>query len=151
LAMPTDDLSRSHWSVTGKKVPGFDAPIPSNYIVGRNLTLLAKASVFCAMNRVGAIAMAPLEANPFPDANRRFFNAFARAVEIGVGLKLRIITPYVGTSKADVIKRGRQLPLELTVSCIRPRGIVHCGACTKCAERIEGFRIARVADPTIYA
>jgi 7-cyano-7-deazaguanine synthase in queuosine biosynthesis len=28
---------------------------------------------------------------------------------------------------------------------------VHCGACTKCAERVEGFLDAGVPDPTHYA
>jgi 7-cyano-7-deazaguanine synthase len=37
------------------------------------------------------------------------------------------------------------------VSCIKPRGAVHCGRCTKCAERVEGFRLAGVPDPTRYA
>jgi hypothetical protein len=26
--------------------------------------------------------------------------------------------------------------------------ITHCGRCAKCAERIEGFRHAKVSDPT---
>jgi 7-cyano-7-deazaguanine synthase len=28
---------------------------------------------------------------------------------------------------------------------------VHCGRCSKCRERIEGFRDAGVEDRTIYA
>jgi len=50
-----------------------------------------------------------------------------------------------------VIALGRGLPLQLSVSCIKPRGIIHCGRCTKCAERVEGFRRAGIPDPTRYA
>ncbi len=152
LELPMGDLAGDHWSMTGRNVPGYRAALSSNYILGRNLTLLSKAAVFCARHAIGEIAMAPLESNPFPDARPEFFRAFARAVEIGVGLKLKVRTPFAGLTKADVVKRGAGMPLALTVSCARPtKGNLHCGACTKCAERVEGFAAAGVPDPTPYA
>jgi len=151
LQLPMGDVAAGHWGITGRKVPGYHAPVASNYIPGRNLSLLAKGAVFCAGHRIGAIAMAPLESNPFPDARPEFFRALERAIDLGVGLKLRILTPYVGMTKAQVIRRGANLPLRFTLSCARPQGIIHCGRCTKCAERIEGFRDAGIPDPTRYA
>jgi 7-cyano-7-deazaguanine synthase len=151
LKLPMGDVSGDHWSMTGRNVPGYDAALASNYIPGRNLSLLCKTAIFCARARIGEIAMAPLESNPFPDARPEFFRAFARVVDLGVGIKLKISTPFAGMTKADVVSRGADLPLELTVSCARPKGIVHCGACTKCAERVEGFAVAGVEDPTAYA
>jgi 7-cyano-7-deazaguanine synthase len=151
LEMPMGDLSGDHWSMTGRNVPGYRAALSSNYILGRNLTLLSKAAVFCARHAIGEIAMAPLESNPFPDARPEFFRAFARAVELGVGLKLKVRTPFAGLTKPDVVRRGAGMPLALTVSCARPKGNLHCGACTKCAERVEGFAAAGVPDPTSYA
>ena len=148
--LPMIDLAGDHWSVTGRGVPGYDAALSSNYILGRNLSLLTKAAIFCARERIGEIAMAPLESNPFPDARPEFFRAFARAVELGVGIKLKIRAPFAGRSKAEVVRRGAGMPLELTVSCARPNGNIHCGACTKCAERVQGFLEAGVADPTLY-
>lgn len=150
LDLPMTDIAPGHWSVSGRRQPGYRAAISSNYIVGRNLGLLSKAAIFCAARRIGEIAMAPLEANPFPDARPEFFRALARAIELGTGLRLKMSTPFVGLSKARVIRRGRDYPLRLTVSCMRPKGLLHCGACTKCAERVEGFRAARIADPTRY-
>jgi len=94
--------------------------------------------------------MAILEENPFPDARPVFFDALSKAVDLGVGLRLRISTPLIGRSKPQVIVLGRGLPLQLSVSCLKPRGAVHCGTCTKCAERVEGFRLAGVKDPTRY-
>jgi len=151
LELPMGDLAGDHWSMTGRNVPGYRAALSSNYILGRNLTLLSKAAVFCARHAIGEIAMAPLESNPFPDARPEFFRAFARAVELGVGLKLKVRTPFAGLTKADVVRRGAGMPLALTVSCARPKGNLHCGACTKCAERVEGFADAGVPDPTPYA
>jgi 7-cyano-7-deazaguanine synthase len=149
--LPMTDLAGDHWSVTGHRVPGYNAAASSNYILGRNLSLLTKAAIFCARERIGEIAMAPLESNPFPDARPEFFRAFAKAVELGVGIKLKIKTPFAGHSKAEVVRRGAGMPLELTVSCARPNGNIHCGACTKCAERVHGFLAAGVPDPTLYA
>ena len=40
-------------------VMGYRAAVSSNYIVGRNLSLLAKAAIFCAYNRTGEIAPKP--------------------------------------------------------------------------------------------
>jgi 7-cyano-7-deazaguanine synthase len=151
LDFPTIDITRDHWSVTGKAVPGYRASLASNYIPGRNLSLLTKAAMFCARNRIGEIAMAPLQSNPFPDARPEFFRAFARAVKLGLELPLRVLRPFEGLAKSGVIKKGRALPLELTLSCANPRGSLHCGSCTKCAERVQGFRAARVSDPTRYA
>jgi 7-cyano-7-deazaguanine synthase len=151
LDLPMTDIAREHWSVTGRGVPGYRAKVESNYIVGRNLSLIVKAAIFCAHNRIGEIAMAPLESNPFPDARPQFFRAIERAVLLGVGLPLRIRTPFAGMTKAQVIRKGRALHLELTLTCASPRGATHCGRCTKCAERAQGFAAARVPDPTRYA
>ena len=150
LDLPMTDVAANHWSVTGRGVPGYRAATSSNYIVGRNLSLLVKAAVFCAYHRIGEIAMAPLDANPFPDARPQFFRAAERAIALGVGLPVKIRVPFVWLSKAQVIRRGRGLALGFTLSCARPRGLVHCGACTKCAERIEAFAAAGIEDPTRY-
>lgn len=151
LAMPVSDIDDAHWAVSGRRVPGYRASVVSNYLPGRNLTLLTKAAMFCARERISEIAMAPLESNPFPDARPEFFRAFERAAELGLALKIRVTTPFLGMTKSDVIRRGRALPLVLTLSCANPHGTVHCGACTKCAERIEAFAAAGVPDPTRYA
>ena len=150
LDLPMTDVAASHWSVTGRGVPGYKAAASSNYIVGRNLSLLVKAGVFCAYHRIGEIAMAPLDTNPFPDARPQFFRAVEHAIALGLGLPVKIRVPFVGLTKAQVIGRGRGLALGFTLSCIRPRGLVHCGACTKCAERIAAFAAAGVVDPTRY-
>ncbi len=151
LDLPMNDVARGHWTLGGRGVPGYRAAVSSNYIPGRNLSLLSKAAIFCAKNRIGEIAMAPLMSNPFPDARPQFFRAFERAVATGLELPLRVRTPFVKMEKADVVRRGRMLPLQFTMSCANPRGGLHCGECTKCAEREAGFRDAGVPDPTRYA
>lgn len=150
LDFPAGDLYGDHWSTTGRDVPGFHTALDSNYLPGRNLLLLSKASVFCALRGIDRIALAPLANNPFPDGTMAFFRSFAKLAKRALSVDLRIELPYRDLQKAEVIRRGADLPLELTFSCIQPMGLQHCGNCTKCAERQRGFTEANVPDPTTY-
>ena len=154
LEMPVRDLYGDHWSRTGEDPPGRESPDQAVYLPGRNLLLLAKTGVLAARRGCRAIVMGPLAANPFPDGRRVFFDRMGEAVGLAMGLDqaLPIETPFAGLSKADVIRRGRELRLDLTLSCLAPEpDHGHCGRCNKCAERIRGFAAAGIEDPTKYA
>ena len=152
LELPLAPLyGTGHWSVSGRGVPGFRAGLASNYLPGRNLLLGSLASVHCARNRIPVLALALLADNPFPDATPRFLSGLARVASQGLGARIAVRAPFRRLSKVDVIRRGGHLPLEHTLSCARPRGLRHCGACTKCAERHQAFVRAGVTDPTRYA
>lgn len=151
LEMPVADLYGDHWGVTGRGVPGPDSPDEAVFLPGRNVLLLAKALLWCHGHGVPAVALAPLESNPFPDATPAFFTAFQDVVNQAVGGSVRVLWPYLGLGKAEVMRRGRGLPLGLTFSCIRPVGGRHCGACNKCAERRRAFADAGMIDPTEYS
>jgi 7-cyano-7-deazaguanine synthase len=150
LDQPVADLYGSHWSITGRGVPDADSPDEAVFLPGRNVLLLAKPLLWCHLNRVPALALAPLEANPFPDATPEFFAAFQDAVNRAVGGRVRVVWPYAGRTKAEVLWAGRHLPLGETFSCIRPLAGRHCGRCNKCAERRRGFAAAGLPDPTEY-
>jgi 7-cyano-7-deazaguanine synthase len=150
LDMPVADLYGDHWSVTGRGVPGADTADEAVFLPGRNVLLLSKAMLWCHLRGVPAVALAPLESNPFPDATPAFFAAFERVVNQAVGGSVRVLRPYLGLHKSAVMDRGRGLPLGLTFSCIRPIEGRHCGACNKCAERRRAFLDAGMADPTAY-
>ena len=150
LESPVADLYGDHWSVNGRDVPGFESSLDSNYLPGRNLLLLSKIAVFCALHDAETIAMAPLADNPFPDGTEEFFRCFAIAASKALDRSLVVELPFRHLAKAEVIRRGQGLPLELTFSCIQPDGVEHCGDCTKCAERQQGFAAAGIVDPTRY-
>lgn len=150
LNLPMRDLYHGHWSLTGYNVPDYQSDDPSVYLPGRNLLLLSKASLFCAMNRIGILALGPLKGNPFPDSSKTFFRSFEKAASWGLDFPISIMTPYRNRSKEEVLRRGRSLPLELTFSCIQPIGQYHCGICNKCAERQKAFKNSSLPDKTIY-
>jgi 7-cyano-7-deazaguanine synthase len=157
LAFTVQDLyPATHWAIRGEP-PAYDTPDEDVYLTGRNLVLLAKAGIWCAIHRVPRIVLGPLAGNPFPDATAQFFDAMATALSRGLGFPIAIATPYRDFHKADVILRGHELgvPFEHTLSCMNPQvtggGIRHCGACSKCRERQEAFAEARLPDPAFYA
>jgi 7-cyano-7-deazaguanine synthase len=151
LRVPVGDLYGDHWSLSGEQVPGADSPDEAVYLPGRNVLLLGKAMIWCHLHGIAELALASLAANPFPDATPTFFSSLQEVVNQAICGKVRIIWPYLGLSKSDVIRRGSRFPLEHTFSCMRPRnGGRHCGQCNKCAERQRAFMEAGVADPTPY-
>jgi 7-cyano-7-deazaguanine synthase len=149
LEMPATDLYGRHWSTTGN-IPDATAADEAFYLPGRNVLLLSKALIWCRMNRVPVLSMGILEANPFPDATPEFFRDFASVVGRATGGSTIIKTPYAGLSKIDVVRRGREFPVQFTLSCMNPRSGRHCGECGKCAERGRAFAAAGVPDPTDY-
>lgn len=151
LELPVTDLYGEHWSVTGANVPGFHSPDEAVFLPGRNPLLLVKTAVWCQMNGIEELALAPLAQNPFGDASEAFFDSFAHTLSLAMSKPLRIVRPFLHCSKTEVMRLGRDLPLELTFSCIRPVRDQHCGDCNKCAERQLAFRNAGLADRTPYA
>ena len=150
LEEPVKDLYGNHWSLSGIGVPAAGTPDEDVFLPGRNVLLLAKSLLWCHLHGVPEIAMAPLAANPFPDATPEFFREFTGAVNRAVNGTVRVIRPYAHFHKRDILLRGTGLPLEDTFSCIRPEDGRHCGRCSKCYERQQGFLDAQMTDPTHY-
>jgi 7-cyano-7-deazaguanine synthase len=150
IALPVTDLYNSHWSTTGESTPDHLSDDREVYLPGRNLLLLAKTSLYCALNKIPSAALGPLAGNPFADSTPEFFSRFGEMASLALGFSFTVETPFAKLTKADVIRLGQNLPLELSFSCIRPAGLKHCGACNKCAERRRSFREAHVEDKTQY-
>jgi 7-cyano-7-deazaguanine synthase len=146
-----DTYPASHWAVRGEP-PAYDTPDEDVYIDGRNIVLLSKAAVYMARSGISRVLLGPLAGNPFPDASREFFDAMAAALSIGLASPIQIEAPFSAMHKDAVITLGHSLgvPFELTLSCMQPRNGMHCGACSKCRERIDAFKAAHVEDPTRY-
>lgn len=150
LEQPVADLYGEHWSLTGRGVPGAGTPDEAVFLPGRNVLLLAKAILWCHLHQVPAVALGALQSNPFPDATPEFFRAMEDAANRAVNGQVRIVLPFAGMTKKDVMKLGRGLPLQHTFSCIQPVVGRHCGRCNKCAERRQAFLDASLSDPTVY-
>jgi 7-cyano-7-deazaguanine synthase len=101
-----------------------------------------------------------LDYSGYPDCRPEFIEAFetmaALATKAGVeGLpRLRIHTPLIAMTKAEIIRTGLSLGVDysLTHSCYDPvaEGFA-CGKCDSCLLRLKGFAEAGASDPLPYA
>jgi 7-cyano-7-deazaguanine synthase len=142
---------KNHWAFSGRAIPPLESPDGSCYLPGWNLLLLAPTLVFASREGIPSISLGHIAHNPYPDGQPSFFKAFEKLAELAFQMKIRIERPFEKWTKQDVLARGRSLPLELTLTCIDPKGKGHCGNCHKCAERHRGFLKAGIQDRTAYA
>jgi len=72
-----------------------------------------------------------------------------------LGLKdfsnLKVETPLIHLSKADIVKKSLELNIKLkhTWSCYKNSNKA-CGVCDSCRLRLNGFKKAGVVDPIEY-
>ncbi|RSS83681.1 7-cyano-7-deazaguanine synthase [Streptomyces sp. WAC06614] len=155
LPAPAAALYGEHWSITGRGVPGWRAPDIEVELPGRSLLLLTTAAVWCSRHDVEEIVLGTLAGNPMPDASPAFFQDFERCLNTGLAPhRIVIRRPLADLAKDAVIAAFPDLPLHETLTCMAPThdatGVLHCGACNKCAERHDAFRRAGIADATRY-
>jgi 7-cyano-7-deazaguanine synthase len=124
-------------------------------VPNRNAIMLAVAFGMAAAQKAGAVAAAVHGGDHFiyPDCRPGFIAAFQAMQDAALEgyADVRLWTPYVNGSKADIVRDGARLsvPFAETWSCYKG-GARHCGRCGTCVERREAFHLAGVDDPTDY-
>ena len=88
--------------------------------------------------------------NAYADCSEDFIRAMNQAVEIGTYGKIKIVAPFLGKTKADIVKMGLELnaPYKLTWSCYE-RGEIPCGKCATCRDRAAAFAANGIEDPAL--
>ncbi len=148
--------------------PGIDVPqdrkgdldkeIPITYVPARNIIFLSIAAGLC--ESVGAdriyIGANVVDYSGYPDCRPEFFKAFENMLQQGTkagveGYPIKIVTPILNMSKADIVRVGKKLnaPLGLTWSCYEG-GKKACGHCDSCVLRLKGFKEAGYVDDIEY-
>jgi 7-cyano-7-deazaguanine synthase len=133
--------------------------IPSTYVPARNTVFLSLALAWAEVVNAEAIVIGvnALDYSGYPDCRPEYLRAFERlaslATKAGVeGRRLRILSPLIDLSKAEIIHRGLSLGVDygLTHSCYDPAPDgTPCGRCDSCVLRARGFREAGVDDPAL--
>jgi len=140
---------------------GVGEGIPVTYVPARNTIFLSLCLGWAEAvdARDIAIGVNALDYSGYPDCRAEFIDAFVTtanlATKAGVeGDPFRLHTPLVHMTKADIVRAGTELGIDLGLSwsCYdpTPEGL-HCGVCDSCRLRKKGFVEAGVADPTGYA
>ncbi|MBP5580130.1 MAG: 7-cyano-7-deazaguanine synthase QueC [Ruminococcus sp.] len=129
------------------------APV-STYVPFRNGLFLSSAASIalshgCEVIYYGAHSD-DAAGNAYPDCSSDFNDAINRAIYLGSGCQLRVEAPFIGLTKAQVVKKGLELdvPYELTWSCYEG-GSRPCGKCGTCIDRAAAFAANGVEDPAL--
>lgn len=149
------------WDVTVPQrdsVEGIGEEIPVTYVPARNIIMLSLAAGLCETEGADSIFIGAnaIDYSGYPDCRPDFFEAFQKVLAVGTkagveGRPIKIETPILKMSKADIVKLGKQLdaPLHLTWSCYNG-GDRACGHCDSCLLRLKGFQDAGCQDPVLY-
>jgi len=132
--------------------------IPITYVPARNTIFLSFALAWAEV--LGAndvfIGVNALDYSGYPDCRPEFIEAYEKmanlATKAGVEgrLHLRIHTPLIAMTKAQIIATGLELGVDyaLTSSCYDPGPDgAPCGACDSCLLRQKGFSENGIEDP----
>jgi 7-cyano-7-deazaguanine synthase len=129
--------------------------IPTSYVPFRNANMLAIATSWAEVLVANSIYVGAVseDSSGYPDCRPEFYRAFERTIETGTKPEtdIKIVTPIIDLSKAEIVKKGIELnaPLDLSWSCYRSEDLA-CGTCDSCALRLRGFERAGVKDPISY-
>jgi 7-cyano-7-deazaguanine synthase len=129
--------------------------IPTSYVPFRNAHLLAAATSWGEVLGARALFVGAVweDSSGYPDCRPEFYRAFEAAIRAGTRpeTSIRIETPVIAMSKADIVRRGLALgvPFGKTWSCYQAEDVA-CGACESCRLRLKGFAEAGVPDPLPY-
>lgn len=137
-----------------------EGEIPSTYVPARNTIFLSFALAYA--ETVGAsdifIGVNALDYSGYPDCRPEYIAAYEAmanlATKVGVGgAGVRIHTPLIDMTKADIVRTGSTLGVDyrLTSSCYDPGCAGEpCGRCDSCLLRLKGFEEAGLSDPLNY-
>lgn len=142
-------------SIAVREGPPEPGRIPSSYVPFRNAHLLSAATAWGEVLGARAIFVGAVweDSSGYPDCRPEFYRAFQEAVRLGTRPEtdLRIVTPLIHLSKAEIVRRGRELgaPFEKTWSCYQADDVA-CGRCESCVLRLRAFAEAGARDPLPY-
>ena len=133
---------------------------PVTYVPARNTVFLSLALAYAESIEASDIFIGvnALDYSGYPDCRPEFISAFERmanlATKAGVsgGAPLKIHTPLIDLSKAQIIARGLQLGVDYaqTTSCYDPTPEGKpCRHCDACLLRIRGFEQNGLVDPSL--
>lgn len=139
-------------------IPDLDAvqgdPQPPTYVPNRNMVFLSIAAAFAETRGVTDLYYGAQRHDLYgywdttPDFVQRINDLF----QLNRGAAVRVITPFVHFSKAEILRLGIELGVDYgkTWSCYAGHDLA-CGVCPTCAERLQAFREVGIADPVAYA
>jgi 7-cyano-7-deazaguanine synthase len=141
----------------GRSAEDMSHGIPVTYVPARNTIFLSFALAWAEVLDAPDIFIGvnALDYSGYPDCRPEYIEAFERMANLATkaavegSFRIGIHTPLIRLSKAEIVKLGRELGLDfsLTHSCYDPDAKGRpCGQCDSCLLRRKGFEEAGIAD-----
>lgn len=135
--------------------------IPLTYVPARNTIFLSYALAWAEVLGISDIFIGvnAIDYSGYPDCRPEYIAAFERMANLATKacvegkIHIKIQTPLINMTKAEIIKRGVGLGVDygITHSCYDPLPDGKaCGQCDSCLLRRKGFREAGIQDPAVY-
>jgi 7-cyano-7-deazaguanine synthase len=145
----------------GRKEREMNVGIPSTYVPARNTIFLSYALAWAEVLGISDIFIGvnAIDYSGYPDCRPDYIAAFERMANLATkacvegNIHIKIQTPLIHMTKAQIIKRGIELGVDysITHSCYDPlSGGKACGQCDSCLLRRKGFREVGIQDPAVY-
>lgn len=152
----TDDIEVPKQRSTASMNEG----VPVTYVPARNTIFLSFGLAWAEVLESSDIFIGvnALDYSGYPDCRPEYIAAFERMADLATKAgveghqRLRIHTPLISLSKAEIIRRGTDLGVDysMTSSCYDPeRDGRPCGQCDSCLLRAKGFSEAGLPDPLL--
>jgi 7-cyano-7-deazaguanine synthase len=168
VVMPIDLREFGGSALTGDAPVPKDRPleemsqgIPITYVPARNTIFLSFALAFAEVMEAGDIFIGvnALDYSGYPDCRPEYIEAFQHMANLATKAavegrqRVRIHTPLIACTKAEIIRRGLALGVDFaqTTSCYDPAADGRaCGRCDACLLRLKGFAENGLTDPRGY-
>lgn len=161
----TGDLPVPKDRAPGEIGEGIGEGVPVTYVPARNTLLLSVALGWA--ESLGAqdlfVGVNAVDYSGYPDCRPAFLRAFEELAAVATaagterGVRFRVHAPLMEMGKADIVRRARELGVDLglTLTCYDPLEgggeVLACGRCDACRLRLAGFEEAGLEDPVPYA
>ena len=134
--------------------------IPVTYVPARNTIMMTLALAWAETVRSQNIFIGvnAVDYSGYPDCRPEYIKSFQNMANLATkaaveGNKIKIHTPLIQMSKAEIINEGikKKVDYKMTISCYQAteNGLA-CGKCDSCRLRKEGFKSSQIEDPTNY-
>jgi 7-cyano-7-deazaguanine synthase len=144
----------------GRAIEPMSEGIPITYVPARNTVFLSFALAWA--ETLGSqdifIGVNVLDYSGYPDCRPEYIEAYERMANLATraavegSQRLKIHTPLIRLSKAQIVARGLELGVDYagTSSCYDPSPEGRpCGGCDSCLLRAAGFQEIGAIDPLV--
>jgi 7-cyano-7-deazaguanine synthase len=145
----------------GRSLDEMSEGIPVTYVPARNTIFLSFALAWAEVVGAGDIFIGvnALDYSGYPDCRPEYIDAYQTMANLATKAgvegrhRLKIHTPLIHLTKAEIIRRGLELGVNysMTSTCYDPSSTGEaCGQCDACLLRLKGFAENGITDPARY-